>query len=185
MNLDPDWITAWATAITAILTGTGGLAAWLALRREQLREMPIVERTVHWDDGHLILKLTITNRLPETLILDSVEITRPRGTTISDSTGPGDKAWSPGPPVPGVGPVLPCRFSINRAGSEGSQHSVGDIGYRGFSVWPPTGWSSGHLKIVLRVSSKAETIRNKRMVIKHRVPEAPRRQTEVTVSEAD
>lgn len=181
----PVWITAGATVITAILTGTGGVAAWLALRREREREMPVVERSLYWDKGHLILKLTVTNRLPETLTLDSVEIKRPRGTTISDETGPGDKEWNPGPPIPGESSIMVCGHPVKRAGSVASQHSFGDTSYWGFSVWPPASWKAGVVKIVLRISSRAETIRNRRIVIKSKVPAAPKSITEDSAKSAD
>lgn len=140
--------------------------------------MPVVERSIYWDGAHLILKLTVTNRLPETLTLNSVEIKSPRGTTISDQSGPGEKDWQPGPPVPGESSVMVCNYIVRRAGTAASQHGAGDTSYWGFSVWPPASWRAGEVKIVLRISSKAETIRNSRIVIKSRVPADPARTTD-------
>lgn len=171
----PIWITAGATALTAVLTGTGGFAAWLALNRERQREMPVVERSFTWKDDHLHLSLTVRNRLAETLVLDSIQIAFPRRSTVSSQHGKiTDSYGNPGPPVPGERPLLECRHEVNAYGASRSNHSAGDTAYWSFALWPPAGWTGGRVVVVLRLSSKAETIRSRRIVIKGRVPTDPK-----------
>lgn len=173
----PIWITAGATALTAILTGTGGMAAWLALRRERRREMPVVERTFSWIDDHISVGLVVRNRLPESLILDSITVRHPRGATVSSQHGKAVNAYGePGLPEPGDGPVMHCGYSVSPLGTQRGQVTAGDSAAWGFALWPPSGWRGGKVVIVLRISSKAETIRNRTIVIRSRVFAALKKQ---------
>lgn len=180
-QLDTDWavwITAGATVLTAVLTGTGGVAAWLALRRERQKEMPVVERSFYWQDDHVLLALTVRNRLAETLVLNSIQIASPPRFTVSPPHSTSTNLYGdPGPPIRGERSLLECRHEVNAYGSLRSNHSTGDTAYWSFALWPPEGWQGGKVVVVLRMSSKAETIRSRRIVIKGSVPADPRSAT--------
>lgn len=174
-----NWITAASTALTAILTGTGGLAAWLVLRRDKLRELPVMERSIHAVDDHLLLALTVRNRLDETIKLDRIELRQPKDATISppySSIAGAAPYGGPGPAVRGNERFLLPRYSVAAHGTRPSQHSTGDVAYWKFAIWPSPSWEGGKIVIVLRISSMAETIRNRRIVIKNNVPAATVRQ---------
>jgi hypothetical protein len=49
---------------------------------------------------------------------------------------------------------------------------------RDFYLWPADFWDGGTLKVALRLSIKALTIRHKRIVIKRRISPRPSRQTD-------
>lgn len=174
MGSVPSWITATATVATAILTGTGGLAAWVVLLRERGKEMPIIERSFRWRDDHLLVSLVVRNRLHEAITLDSIKVIKPGGATINWPTGPSDRAGDVGPPMAGDGPLLNVGYSAAPLGTPRPQHfGSGDTGFWSFSIWPEPSWSGGAIKLVLRISSKAETIRNRRVVIKSMIPAKP------------
>jgi len=65
-----DWITAGATAITAVATGVAGLVAYLALRRDSTKELPVVEAILKpaGKSDALSLQAVIRNRIAETLV---------------------------------------------------------------------------------------------------------------------
>jgi hypothetical protein len=167
------WITAWATALTAILTGTGGLAAWLSLRRERQRELPIIERSARWSDDHVTVDVTIRNRLPETITLEEITVLAPRGATISSAYGPprSEDPWrGPGPPVRTTAKTLEKGSEIRPLGTPRGDFHGGDAGRVEFAIWPPASWKQGTLKVALRISSKAGTIRGRRAVLLVVVP---------------
>lgn len=168
------WITAAATGVTAVLTGTGGLAAWIVLRRERRREMPIVERAVRWEGERLWLVLAIRNRLPETIMLDRIEVTSPREATISPQFGSTvDALGGRTPSERGTKPHIMPGSLISPVGTARNEYTPGDTGYLNFPIWPPVSWSSGELWVALWISSKAGTIRSRRVRFRLRVEERP------------
>jgi hypothetical protein len=50
----PDWITATATAATALAASIAGLIAWLAFRRDVRASLPIIEADFAWADTNCI-----------------------------------------------------------------------------------------------------------------------------------
>ena len=176
-NETAEWITAVATGATALLTGTGGLAAWLALRREQRRELPVIERSVEWRAGYLLVSLTVRNRLPETITLDRIDLRKPKLATITLGHSPTTDGYgNTGPPLRGGEDFLLVGYSVRPYGSSPSQISTGDTGHFQFAIWPHPSWVAGGVVMVLRISSKAETIRNRRIVIKSKVAADPAKQ---------
>lgn len=159
------WITAAATVATALLTGTGGFAAWLALSRERRKEMPILERSYTFDGEKLKLGMMLRNRLPEVVVLDSIEVLKPQGMTITDEHGPRSSFGGPGAPLRGTRSKVDFGYQVQPLGAARSQISSGDSAYFNFTFWPPESWSGGEVKLALRISSKADTIRNRRVVV--------------------
>jgi hypothetical protein len=47
-----DWITATATAITAIGATIGGFVAWLAFRRDSRNQLPIIEADFQFEEPY-------------------------------------------------------------------------------------------------------------------------------------
>jgi len=179
-----EWITAISTLVTAVLTGTGGLAAWLALRRESKRDLPIVEREMTWRDDHILLSLTFRNRTPETLILERVEVLWPRRSTISEPYGSREVPYGdPGPPQRGASRTMITREIIGPAGAiGGAPHMPRETTYTSFAIWPPPGWRSGVVTVALRISSKADAMCNKRIVLKSRIADDASRQTDANAN---
>lgn len=177
------WITAIATGATAFLTGTGGLAAWLALRRERMRELPVVERSLRWEGDYLLLSLTVRNRLAETIVLDRIDVLSPSGATITLPTSPGDLPYhSPNPPIRGGTSRLSPGYHVDPHGRPQTRHQSGDTGYWSFAIWPAPSWRSGKVTVALRISSRADTIRNRRLVIKNKIAVVPKVQTDANAN---
>ena len=60
-----------------------------------------------------------------------------------------------------------------------------DVYFLDLYLLPPPHWSAGRIKIALRISSRALTIRDKRIVIKRRVSAIQRTQTEANARSPD
>jgi hypothetical protein len=191
-----DWVTAAATAITALLVGFSGFVAWLAYRRDKRRDLPVIEPCAIWEDdkglGHYLhLRLIITNRLDETVILNTVSVRRPRGALVSAGMRV-NTGYSGGTlaATRGSSDTVVLGETISSAGSAflGAMdgHSIRiDTAELSLYIFPPSTWLSGEVLIILRVSSKALTIRDKRMVIKSRVPAATVKRTDEAASNTD
>ncbi|MBX3476689.1 MAG: hypothetical protein KF910_03725 [Brevundimonas sp.] len=165
-----DWIIAAATVTTAILTGTGGIAAWLTLRREKIRDLPIIERVAEWRGDYISLRLICRNRLPETLTLDRLAIRKPRTFTISPPTDSGLVPFDPDPPVRGTSSSMDTPHSVEARGTVRELARRSDTAHWAFAIWPTADWNGGPIVLELRLSSRAETLRNRRFRIKLRVP---------------
>lgn len=89
------------------------------------------------------------------------------------------EAMNPADPAPlgGKGRVVEAD-----EGTAWSQHGGGDVGYFSFAVWPPASWNGGMLRADLRISSKADTIRDRRITISISTPARPSKQTDEKAS---
>lgn len=72
-----DWITAAATAITAVVVALSGWVAWLTYLRDKRHELPVIEPTLEWQEdakigAHIKLRLWVVNRLDETLLIEGI-----------------------------------------------------------------------------------------------------------------
>lgn len=177
--MSPEWITAIATVATALLTGTGGVATWLALRREGRRQLPIIEFDLsRRATGEALVDLRIRNRLDETLVLTELAVVRPRGALASNrfvKTADGRR----GEAVAGTASKLSLNVVIGP--EEDRSHIPGfrPSYLQTFTLWPPERFLSGQsVELSLRFSSKALTIRDKRIVIKNSMPAAIAMQTD-------
>lgn len=168
----PDWITAISTGITAVLTGLAGIAAVAGLRRDTKRQLPIIEPSFDWISDRLVrARILIRNRLPETIEITSVGIKKPRGSKISFGTrqisGEKRQRWEPVPPE---FRNINTRLAISPIGSErlatgGVVFDYGESRTCDFYILPPPDWRSGKIVLVLRISSRALTIRDRRSTI--------------------
>ena len=172
------WITAAATVVTALLTGTGGWAAWLALRREQRRDLPIIERAARWNDNHVVISLVLRNRLPERIALDELRVFLPKGAGIGSAYGEYDSYGNPSPPEKSAQLTYCPGYTVDPVGSPRRETSSGEALYCDFALWPPEGWTSGRIKIVARISTKSDTMHGKRMTVDSRVLEPPPKQSD-------
>jgi hypothetical protein len=181
----PDWITATATGITAVAAGFAAFVAWLAFRRDARASLPVVEADLEWDiDGassFVLVTLTIRNRLEETITLDSARVKRPDGTLISNKIVLGNDGR--GIAVKrGDAPFIKIEREIQPLGSPTESYfqiiQRTDVFQTELFLSPPNDWDGGWIRIDLRISSKALTIRDKRMVIKRRISPKPAKQTE-------
>jgi len=170
-----DYVTAIATAATALFAGLSGIAALIVLRRESRRLLPVIEPDFRWADEkdvgpHIRTLILITNRLDETLVIDSVKLARPAGGTLS----PGCPTGYGGDTKAGRGhsPRLSLGRQIRPRGEPDSigRDSSGDWAQLMLYAFPPPQWSAGKVRLEIRISSKALTIRNRRIVIQRTVP---------------
>ena len=112
-----DWITAAATAATALFAAITGWAAMQAYRREVKPDFPVVKSDSKWSiEGeigpHIIIRFTILNRLDETLVVQECTIEKPKMVAISDGI-----ISSGGMLVPsrGVGQRIRLNYNVHRS----------------------------------------------------------------------
>jgi len=151
-----------ATAFTGLTGGVIAWFAWLALRRDNRTQLPIVEPGhSHWENGKVRVRIFVRNNLRETLTVESVRVGHPRRSVISRQS---DAYYAK---------TLELGNRIRPIG-EGDRVQPNQLqpGPGWFDLWvdPPRGWRSGQIAIELRISSMARTIRSKRIVTKTFVP---------------
>jgi hypothetical protein len=163
-----DWITATSTALTAIAAGVAGFIAWLAFRRDTLNRLPIIETDIEFESQYRVLNLTITNRLPETIVVTSAIVRKPKGSLISAAFRFGQHGYVE--VMPPNSNEANLKVEVEAAGSSiqaiPGMGVVGDVKKLPLYILPPKGWMSGDLVVDLSISSKARTLRDKRIVIR-------------------
>jgi hypothetical protein len=171
-----DWITAAATAATALFAAITGWAAMQAYRHEVKRDLPVVESDFRWStEGeigpHSRLRFTILNRLDETLVVQECEIKKPKRNTISTGIISSNGIV----PSRGVSQRIRLDYNVYRSGTLSSGPPGGgsvssDLLPFLIFLSPPDDWHRGEIVTQLLISSKASTIRNKRIVIRTMMP---------------
>ncbi len=162
-----DWITAAATGATAIAATIAGFIAWLAFRRDSKNLLPIIEADFQYEAPYWALNLVIRNRLPETIVVTSAKIKRPKGSLISKAV------WSLTGGIEIKQPTLNrididfeiAPFGATRVEIPGAR-MYADAQHIDLYLLAPVKWTSGIIVVDLRISSKSLTLRDKRMVIK-------------------
>lgn len=145
-----------------------------AYRREVKHDFPVVESDSKWSmEGeigpHIIIRFTILNRLDETLVIQECTIKKPRRATISNGI-----ISSSGMLVPsrGIGQRIILNYNVYRS--------------QAFSfalfLSPPEDWRPGEIVARFLISSKASTIRSKRIVTRSVIAAAPHMQTDAKAS---
>lgn len=185
-----DWITAVATAATALAAGIAGFIAWLAYRRDQRLSLPTVEAVLRWvrdqDDDFILLKLIIRNPLWETIILESAHAKYPQSTLISSKYENINGEMTP--IKKGESSYTDIDDEIYSYGSTSDFYpgrSVrADVYHRDIYLLPPRDWSGDKVRIDLFISSRALTLRHKRVTIKRRISPRPSKQTEANARSA-
>jgi hypothetical protein len=177
-----DWLTSGATIATAIGAGLAAWVTFLGYRLAIRRASPVIEPDIYWissaDTGRCLqIHLTVKNRLDETLRLGRLSIKTPKGCLISlgrwepqgDNLFParGDAAFldlanAPRPDYREVGPNRESRPIL--------------------FVCPPSGWAGGKFRAEVRISTKAFTIRDRRIAIQSVVQPDPKMQTDAKAS---
>jgi hypothetical protein len=157
-----DWITAAATTATAFAAAIAGFIAWLAFQRDLKNQLPIIEPSFLFEEPYWVLNLIICNRTPETIVITSTRIRQPKKSLIARPMLTAD----------GI-EIKPTSNRINLNFEIGRFRVVAIPGEPTFNannldlyLVLPSGWESGTLIVDLRISSKALTLRDKRMVIK-------------------
>jgi hypothetical protein len=183
VNALTDWVTATSTAITAILVGLSGWVAWLTYLRDKRRELPVIEPTFDWKEDatvgpYIKLRLWVVNRLDETLLIEAISVRCPRKSLLSEGiTTRNQIGHSVTLPARGSTNSLVIKERIESAGSNMERlpghRSRTDVSAIEFFIFPPSKWASGKISIILRISSKARTILNRRMVIVAKVAARP------------
>jgi len=157
-----DWLTTIATGVTAFAAGLGGLFAWRAYRRDTRHQLPIVELEFRDSSGNKLLRLLIRNRLPETIDVGTISIRAPRGATLHrDISEKPSQTLSLDQDVGPYGSTVDPIYSPPDRGLISADTKRIDL-YVNF----PLGWKSGNVAIDLLISSRALTLRDKRIVIK-------------------
>jgi hypothetical protein len=182
-NIGPswtDWITAGATAATALAAIIGGFIAWCGLRRDLNSQLPIVEADFRWMEPaygeYLALTLVIRNQLYERLVLESARVKRPRHMLISKDTQTG-KDGGFGGIVKGTLSTVEINRPIAPIGTEtdmfrGMPQRM-DVSHVELYLSPPDNWDGGRVIIHLRIASKSLATRPRRVVIKRKIDPRP------------
>lgn len=162
----------WLGLITAVATAMTALAAWLAYRRERRSDRPIIERWVFRNGESLGVSFTIRNRLRETIVLEEVKVLSPSKATVTQRYS--FKANNAGSPVevtePGNTRSLPISVEVMPVGCGRTSTGGGDTVPLYVLLWPPQNWKGRKIKLALRVSSKAGSFSNMKVVVKGSVP---------------
>lgn len=188
-----DLITAAATTIgavagifAAVFSGAYVFAARRNFRWQYEREDPIADvmRVDRGEDPvhgkYLAVFITFRNRSPEPVMLLDLEILRPKGASLARQAdlAPGYNPGFPGPSRPQLG-----RISYSNAfGPVGEPTSTSwFVAY----VFPPAGWFSGELRILLRAASRSRANRVFKIVVTHARAELMPALTDPTASSSD
>ena len=83
---------------------------------------------------------------------------------------------APSPPEKVTQSIYRLGYTVDPIGSPRRDTSSGEALYCDFALWPPESWTVGRIKIVARISTKSDTMRNRRVVIVSRVLEPPTKQ---------
>ena len=139
-------------------------------------QLPIIEADFGFEWPYRVLNLIIRNRLPETIVVTSAKIKRPKGSLISKPE------WS------SKGGIEIKQPTSNRIDLDFDVAPFGaaTVGMPGAPMYAdtqrcdlyllfPTEWTSGIVAIDLSISSRALTLRDKRMVIKRFTTAPPAR----------
>ena len=183
MDRLPEWITAIATAATAVAASAAGFIAWVSLRRDAAALPPIIEVSWAWphEERTIYVAMVFRNRLYETLIIDSIRVVQPKKTTIQSEVPNGRGGTTT---VPSTDTKREVKWPIGALGTERSMTQPGAVTYHWFELKPPSTWDGGWLVLQLRISSKALTIRDRRITIKRHIPTTPKTQTDAKASSA-
>ena len=192
IRISADWITAVATAATSLAAGCAAFIAWRAYRRDIKMSEPIVEAEVDWGEAafadYVCLTLVISNQLDHRITVDSITAVRPKGMyaaleTRKDFYGDLVKLQ------PGLSQKREIGYEIQSFGTSTDFYSPGttrryDIYKNAFYFSPPGHWNGGPVKFALRISSKAVTARDIRIVIHKRINVVQRMQIDENANSA-
>ena len=167
-----DYITAVATSATAVF-------AWLAYRYALRSADPIIEcDEPQWGNNkQFILWVTVRNRSAVAYEISTVEIRKPKGSTISlpeSKISPAqtlDLSWRKLRPIGTVSHVP-------------SEHPL-DVAALGLVIEPPASFVSGKLRIILAISDKSIRPRQRRFVVRKFIHAAKAMMTADTVNKTD
>ncbi len=184
-----DWVTAISTAATVIASGAAGIVALLAYRRDIRSVLPIVEVDLNWIEGDaadgvfLKIDLKIVNRLDETLVLNNAAVVRPKRANLAQE----DRTTARG----GYQQRIPSKLRATHVRLNWQIQASGayttilgppsrtDLVREPIYIFPPADWPGGIVRVDIWASSKALTIRDKRIVIFRRTPPRPSKATEL------
>jgi hypothetical protein len=184
-----DWITAAATALTAIFAGFGGVAAWLTYRRDVSKDLPIVDADLSWSGEFILVRMAIRNQLPQIIVLADIQVKRPRGCKVSSGFGY-DKSGSYDltQPKPAIGHSAKIGYRISPYGSvrsgqvSGFRDQPADVGRLDIAIFPPSAWLGGRVAIDLVISDRASVTKRRRITIQRRMPPRAHNKTDDAAS---
>ncbi len=79
-----EWFVAAGAFVTAVATTATGFLVWRQHRWQKSRYDPTVECKAGWlPDSNISAVVTVRNKMPETIDVVSVEISKPKGSKIS------------------------------------------------------------------------------------------------------
>ena len=173
-------INAVAALVTAAATSATGYFAWRAWRQQQADREPVVELRHHWEsDGSLTLRVTIRNRLGESMVVEEASVLRPRRALLTrerarDETG-GEAGFAPAKEA-----RIRLDWNVAPVGTPpamlGGRMPMGGTGANEtivMNVQFPQGWRGGRLKIALRIASTSLDVKRRWVTIKRRIPAPP------------
>lgn len=166
-----DWITATATALTAIFAGFGGLAAWLSYRREVRKDLPVIEAEMSWSGNFVLTRIRIQNTLPTTLVVVSARVKHPRNCRIS----------------PGLEVDRHGRYDLTTPKAAANYYTEvnceifpfgsADAARLDLAVFPLSSWPGGKVAIELTIIDNSSVTRRRRITVQRRMPARPHNNT--------
>jgi hypothetical protein len=174
--IDPNWITAVATAVAGLTGSVLAALGWSAFWQVRRDRKPAVEGDCYRPgDGPVTIRLALYNRLNESVDLVEACVLRPRCALITDrQQGPGLQGeWEKAAArcvqlqrrlrMAAVG-TLPSRSPTGMVESEGATVRVA------LNIQFPSGWRSGKLVIALRMESTSWRVRRSSIIVQRRIP---------------
>lgn len=149
-----------ATIWVAAATSLTGFIAWRTWRQQQADREPVVEVRPYWEaDGSLTARITVRNRLDESLVVERVRVEHPHGARLTT-----EQTYEPGGSTVGFVRATTAEVRVDRnVAPAGTQPGTSTGGYQfeGTSatetimvnVQLPESWPGGWLRIALRIAS--------------------------------
>ena len=167
-----------STAATGVFAAIGSVIAYRSYKRDIAAGFPRVEPDLKWSHDEVLgsyvgVQIFLVNRLDETLEITSAAVRKPRRSKISLGEWKVNKTgFNSYYATKAKGNNVEMKAEVSEAGSgwnDAGPFGRADRTQLRFCVYPPRRWLGGSLRIDLRISSKALTIRDKRIVVQRRL----------------
>jgi hypothetical protein len=183
--IDPNWITAVATAVAGLTGIVLAVLGWSAFWQAHRDRKPAVEGDYYQPgDGPVTIHLALRNRLNESVDLVEACVRRPRSALITDrQQGPGPQGEWEKATARCVRPQRRLRMAA--VGTPPSYGLTGMVESEGATVRVvlniqfSSGWRGGKLVIALKMESTSWRVRRSTIIVQRRMPLVTAKTTDV------
>lgn len=170
-----------ATLVIAAATSVTGYYAVRAWRQQQADREPIIELRHQWlGDGSLTVRITIRNRLAESMVVEEARVLRPRRALLTRERTQDEFGAEVGF-VPAKDARIRIGCNVAPVGTPKRTTRDGQMSFAGtganetieMNVQFPHGWRGGRLKIALRIATVSLDVRRRRVTVKRRIRAPP------------